>query len=247
MNLYPAIDILDGSAVRLLRGDFAERTVYDPDPLAAARAWVGDGARHLHVVDLDGAREGRPVNLEHLRRIAAETGVPVQYGGGLRSAEAVARALEAGAARVVVGTAAFTDPEMLVEALAAGDPSRLAVSVDVRGGMVATHGWLQTSSTRARDAFAALRELGVANFVFTNIDHDGTLAGANREEVVWAAGQTGEGSLIFSGGIGSLADLEGLAALRAEERLEGLEGVIVGKALYERRFTVAEALAALEA
>jgi phosphoribosylformimino-5-aminoimidazole carboxamide ribotide isomerase len=245
VNLYPAIDILEGSAVRLLRGDFDERTVYDPDPLAAARSWVQGGARRLHVVDLDGAREGRPVNLEHLRRIAAETGVPVQYGGGLRSAGAVAQALEAGAARVVVGTAAFTDPAMLDEALAASGPAAIAVSVDVRGGMVATHGWLRTSSTRARDAFAALREKGVGTFVFTNIDHDGTLAGANREEVVWAAGEAGEGGLVFSGGIGTLADLSALAALRAEEGLEGLEGVIVGKALYERRFTVAEALDAL--
>jgi phosphoribosylformimino-5-aminoimidazole carboxamide ribotide isomerase len=213
--------------------------------VAAAGAWVEAGAEVLHVVDLDGARQGAPVNLEQLRRIAGESGVPVQYGGGLRSAGAVEQALAAGAWRVIVGTAAFTDPAMLSEVLAASDPGQVVVAVDVRGGMVATHGWLQTTQTRARDAFAGLRELGVRDFVFTNIDHDGMLDGANRDEVIRVAGEAGEGNLIFSGGIGSLEDLQGLAALRAELGLEGLEGVIVGTALYEGRFTVAEALAAL--
>jgi phosphoribosylformimino-5-aminoimidazole carboxamide ribotide isomerase len=243
--LYPAIDILDGSAVRLRKGDFDASTVYDASPFDAAMRWVEEGAEWLHVVDLDGAREGRPVNVEHLRRIASESGVPVQYGGGLRSAAAVAEALEAGAARVVIGTAAFTDPEMVDRALAASDPGQVAVGVDVRGGLVATHGWVETSEIRARDAFAGLRERGVERFVFTNIDNDGMLVGANRDEVEQVAREVGDGGLIFSGGIGSLADLEGLAALRAELSLEGLDGVIVGKALYERRFTVGEALAAL--
>jgi phosphoribosylformimino-5-aminoimidazole carboxamide ribotide isomerase len=245
VRLYPAIDILEGSAVRLLRGDFAARKVYEQDPLAAATAWVEAGAEVLHVVDLDGAKAGAPVNIEQLRRIAAEAGVPVQYGGGLRTAAAVGEALAAGAWRVILGTAAFTDPAMLSDVLAGSDPGQVAVAVDVRGGMVATHGWLQTTETRARDAFAGLRELGVRDFVFTNIDHDGMLDGANRDEVVWAAGEAGEGSLIFSGGIGTLADLERLAALRAELGLAGLEGVIVGTALYEGRFTIAEARAAL--
>jgi len=245
VKLYPAIDILEGSAVRLVKGDFDARTVYDSDPVSAALGWVRAGAERLHVVDLDGAREGRPVNVEHLRRIAAESGVPVQYGGGLRSAEAVERALGAGAQRVVLGTAAFTDPDMLAAVLAATDPGQVAVSVDVRGGLVATHGWLQTSEIRARDAFERLHGQGVGDFVFTNIDHDGMLDGANREEVVWAAGQAGAGSLIFSGGIGSLEDLAGLARLRAELGLERLQGVIVGKALYEGRFTVEQALGVL--
>ena len=245
MRLYPAIDILEGSAVRLVRGDFAARTVYEPDPLAAAMAWVTAGAEVLHLVDLDGARQGEPVNIEQLRRIAAESGVPVQYGGGLRSAAAVEAALAAGAWRVILGTAAFTDPAMLSEVITACDPGQVAVAVDVRGGMVATHGWLQSTRTRARDAFAGLREIGVRDFVFTNIDHDGMLDGANREEVIWVAGEVGGGSLIFSGGIGTLEDLERLAALRAELALEGLEGVIVGTALYEGRFTIPQARAAL--
>jgi len=245
VRLYPAIDILQGHAVRLVQGDFAARKVYERDPQAAAMSWVDAGAEVLHVVDLDGAREGAPVNLEQLRRIAAGAGVPVQYGGGLRSARAVEQALAAGAWRVVVGTAAFTDPAMLSGVLAASDPGQVAVAVDVRGGMVATHGWLQTTETRARDAFAGLRELGVRDFVFTNIDHDGMLDGANREEVIRVAGEAGEGSLVFSGGIGSIEDLERLAGLRAELGLDGLEGVIVGTALYERRFTIPEAIAAL--
>ena len=245
MKLYPAIDILSGNAVRLIRGDFDARKVYDEDPLAAARGWVAAGAQQLHVVDLDGARSGEPANIETLRRIAGELDVPVQYGGGLRSAEAVSRALAAGAARVVIGTAAFTDPPLLSELLAGHDPARIVVGVDVRGGNVATHGWMETSDAPARDAFAALCEQGVRNFVFTNIDHDGMLDGANREEVIWVARAAGDASLIFSGGIGALADLEGLARLRAQEHLDQLDGVIVGTALYEGRFTVEQANAAL--
>ncbi|MHB8243387.1 MAG: 1-(5-phosphoribosyl)-5-[(5-phosphoribosylamino)methylideneamino]imidazole-4-carboxamide isomerase [Solirubrobacteraceae bacterium] len=244
MRLYPAIDILGGSAVRLIKGDFDAKKVYDSDPLSAALGWVEQGAQYLHVVDLDGAKAGQPVNLEQLRSIAS-VGVPVQYGGGLRSAEAVADALRAGAARVILGTAAFTDPDMLRVVLDEHAPEQILVGVDVRGGFVATHGWLQTTELPARDAFAELRALGVRHFVFTNIDHDGMLDGANRAEVEWVARATHEGTLIFSGGIGSLADLEGLAALRAELGLDCLDGVIVGTALYEGRFTVAEAHAAL--
>jgi phosphoribosylformimino-5-aminoimidazole carboxamide ribotide isomerase len=245
VRLYPAIDILGGSAVRLVRGDFAARKVYDEHPVAAAAGWVRDGAQALHVVDLDGAKGGEPLNIPTLRRIAAELPVPVQYGGGLRSVEAVGAALAAGAARVIIGTAAFTAGELLDEVMSTHGAERIVVAVDVRGGHVATHGWLQTSELRARDAFAGLRERGVRHFVFTNIDHDGMLDGANREEVMWVARATGEGSLIFSGGIGSLSDLAALASLREEAELERLAGVIVGTALYERRFTVAEAQAAL--
>jgi len=245
VNLYPAIDILGGSAVRLLKGDFDEKKVYDEDPLSAARGWAEAGARFLHVVDLDGAKTGEPVNLEQLRRIAGELDVPVQYGGGLRSAEAVRRALAAGAARVILGTVAFTDPRLLHEVLEAHEPEQVLVAVDVRNGYVATHGWLETTASKARDAFAALRAQGVRHFVFTNIDHDGTLDGPNRDEVAWAAQAAGQGSLIYSGGIGTLSDLEEIARLRAELGLEWLTGVIVGKALYEGRFTIAEAQAAL--
>jgi phosphoribosylformimino-5-aminoimidazole carboxamide ribotide isomerase len=245
MRLYPAIDILEGSAVRLVKGDFDVKKVYDEDPLSAARAWVAAGAEYLHVVDLDGARRGEPVNLEQLRRLAEGSGVPVQYGGGLRSAGAVADALRAGAARVILGTVAFTDPSVLREALDAHGPARVLVAVDLRSGHVATHGWVRSTDTPAREAFAELQEQGVRNFVFTNIDHDGMLDGANREEVAQVARAAGEGSVIFSGGIGMREDLHALAGLRRELELRALSGVIVGTALYERRFTVAEAKEAL--
>lgn len=252
MRLYPAIDILAGNAVRLRRGDFDAKTLYDEDPLSAARGWVAAGAEYLHVVDLDGAKRGEPVNLAHLRLIAGELAaleqpVPVQYGGGLRSTEAVDAALAAGATRVILGTAAFTDPALLGRALSAHGPERVLVGVDVRDGHVATHGWLQSTEVRAREAFARLQEQGVRHFVFTNIDRDGMLDGPSREEVVGVAGaaQRADASVLYSGGIGTLADLRALAALRSELALDSLAGVIVGKALYEGRFTVAEAKTAL--
>ena len=241
MILYPAIDILGGNAVRLVKGDFEARKVYDEDPLSAARGWVQAGADRLHVVDLDGAREGRPVNLEHLREIALQLGVPVQYGGGLRTLEAVGEALQAGAQRALLGTAAFTDPDLLAVLLAEHGPQRVAVSVDVRGGRVATAGWTQTTQTGAGEAIASLRLRGVRELVFTNVDRDGMLEGPDLEEVRRVALAAGDGRVLYSGGIGQLADLEGLAALDEP----GLAGVIVGKALYERRFTVAEARVAL--
>ena len=247
MNLYPAIDILDGCAVRLVKGDFEARTVYDEDPLAAARGWVDAGAEYLHVVDLDGAKTGKPVNLQQLKRIAAGAGVPVQYGGGLRTPEAVAAALDVGATRVILGTAAMFDPTVLRDCLAAHGPERILVGVDVRRGEVVTHGWLIGTDVKASTAFDALREKGVRNFVFTNVDHDGMLDGANREEVTWVAKAVGEGSVIISGGIGSSEDLQAIADLRRKLRLDAIDGVIVGKALYERRFTVAQAQEALTA
>jgi phosphoribosylformimino-5-aminoimidazole carboxamide ribotide isomerase len=240
MILYPAIDILEGSAVRLVKGDFAAKKVYDEDPLEAARAWVAAGARHLHVVDLDGARAGAPANLEHLRRIAGELGVPVQYGGGLRTLEAVGGALAAGAQRAILGTAAFTDPDLLDAALARW-PERIVVSVDVRGGHVTTAGWTEGTELSAEAVIASLHERGARELVFTNVDRDGMLEGPDLAEVDRVA-RAVRGRVIYSGGIGALEDLRGLAALGRAS----LAGVIVGKALYERRFTVPEALAVLE-
>ncbi len=239
MNLYPAIDILDGKAVRLVKGDFDAKKVYDQDPLSAAAGWVQAGARFLHVVDLDGAKTGVPVNLEHLRRIANELDVPVQFGGGLRSLSAIDAAMEAGAERVILGTAAFTDPTLLDEALRDWQ-DKVLVSVDIREGRVATEGWTKTIDGDPKDVIAQLWGRGAGKLVYTNVDRDGMLDGPDLEEIRGVA-QAVEGSLIYSGGIGKLADLEGLAGLGEQS----LEGVIVGKALYERRFTVPEALAAL--
>lgn len=239
MILYPAIDIMEGKAVRLVKGDFEAKKVYDEDPLAAASRWVREGAEHLHVVDLDGARAGAPVNLEHVRRITSELGVPVQLGGGLRTLEAIAQALAAGAARVILGTAAFTDPELLDESLREW-PDRVMVSVDTRGGRVTTAGWTETTELSAQSVIAALQERGVERVVYTNVDRDGMLEGPDVEEIRGIA-QAVQGNLVYSGGIGALEDLERLQALGQAS----LRGVIVGKALYEGRFTVPEARAVL--
>jgi phosphoribosylformimino-5-aminoimidazole carboxamide ribotide isomerase len=240
VNLYPAIDVLGGKAVRLVKGDFDAKKVYDEDPLSAASGWVQAGARLLHVVDLDGARAGAPANLDHLSRIANELGVPVQFGGGLRSLTAIEQAIEAGAERVILGTAAFTDATLLERALARW-PGRVLVSVDVREGRVATEGWTESVDGDSREVIARLAERGASELVYTNVDRDGMLGGPDLAEVDLVA-QAVPGSFIYSGGIGALVDLEALAALKAPE----LAGVIVGKALYERRFTVAEALAVLD-
>jgi phosphoribosylformimino-5-aminoimidazole carboxamide ribotide isomerase len=239
VKLYPAIDMLGGKAVRLVKGDFDAKKVYDEDPLSAASGWVEAGARLLHVVDLDGARSGAPVNLDHLRRIAGELGVPVQFGGGLRSLGAISDALEAGAERVILGTAAFTDPQLLDQSLVRW-PGRVLVSVDVRGGRVATAGWTETIMLTTEEVLARLWEQGAGELVYTNVDRDGMLGGPDLQEVSRVA-QAVQGSFVYSGGIGELSDLEGLAALKASS----LTGVIVGKALYERRFTIAEALSVL--
>ncbi len=239
MNLYPAIDIMEGCAVRLTKGDFQARKVYDEDPLSAARAWVQAGARQLHVVDLDGARAGHPVNLQHVARIASELGVPLQLGGGLRTLQAIEDTLAAGAQRAILGTAALTDPQLLDAALARW-PAQIVVSVDVRGGRVSTAGWTQTSQSTAHELIESLQARGVREFVYTNVDRDGMLEGPDMAEVASIA-QAVDGQLTYSGGIGQLADLEGLHALTEPS----LTGVIVGKALYEERFTVVAARAVL--
>jgi phosphoribosylformimino-5-aminoimidazole carboxamide ribotide isomerase len=240
--LYPAIDIRDGHAVRLVQGDYGRETVYDDDPLDAARRWLGQGARALHVVDLDGARAGEPRNLEHIERIAAGAEVPVQVGGGMRDGEAVAAVLEAGADRVVLGTAALTEPQ-LVAALAAEHAERIVVGVDARHGNVAVEGWGRETGAKPALMVADLAARGVRTFVFTPVEVDGTLDGPDMEElqeVSHAAAEAGA-TLIYSGGVGSLDDLRELRG----RALESLTGVIVGRALYEERFTVAEGQAAL--
>ncbi len=241
MILYPAIDIMDGKAVRLVEGRFEDATTYHDDPLSAAESWVEAGARFLHVVDLDGARSGEPRSLDHLRRIVKQTGIPVQYGGGLRTLPAVREALRAGAERAIVGTAAFSDVDFLDDIVAAFGP-RIVVSVDVRDGMIATSGWTQTTQMPACDAIQRLTARGVRSFVYTDVSRDGKLSGPDLDGVRRVADAV-RGRFLYSGGIGSLDDLRGLAELRQVN----LAGVIAGKALYEKRFTVAEGQAALDA
>jgi phosphoribosylformimino-5-aminoimidazole carboxamide ribotide isomerase len=239
MILLPAIDIRDGRAVRLERGDFARETVYADDPLEAARSFVDAGARTLHVVDLDGARTGEPVNLDHLRRIVAELRVPVQYGGGLRTLVAVRQALAAGAERVVLGTAAYSDVEFL-ESVVETWGVRIVVAIDVREGHVSVAGWTKATQMLPEDVIERMQGRGVKQFVYTNVDRDGMLDGPDLDEVRRVS-QTIRGRFLYSGGIASVDDLIALRDLR----LVNLAGVISGKALYERRFTVAEGVEAL--
>jgi phosphoribosylformimino-5-aminoimidazole carboxamide ribotide isomerase len=240
MILLPAVDIRDGKAVRLARGDFDAETVYDADPLEAAKRWVADGARALHVVDLDGARSGVPENLEHVASIVQECDVPVQVGGGLRSADAVRDALAPGASRVVLGTAAYADIDLLDAVLARHGSDRVVVSVDAREGKLATAGWTEQTDIPAASVVQRLGHRGVRRFVYSSIERDGMLEGPDLDEVSRIADVV-RGSFVYSGGISSLDDLRTLAALRQVN----LAGVIVGRALYERRFGVAEAIAAL--
>jgi phosphoribosylformimino-5-aminoimidazole carboxamide ribotide isomerase len=238
--LYPAIDIRGGKAVRLMQGDYERETAYDDDPVVAARRWAEGGARWLHVVDLDGAKAGEPVNLEHVRRIVAAVGIPIQLGGGLRDSKKVEDAISSGVERVVLGTAAVRDPE-LAGAIASAHPERVIVSVDSRSGKVAAEGWTEESELETTDVVSELSERGVRRFVYTPVEVDGLMEGPELDSLREVAEST-DAEVIYSGGIGSLDDLRAVAALG----LENVEGVIVGRALYEQRFSVGEAQAALE-
>jgi len=237
--LYPAIDIRGGKAVRLLEGDYARETTYDADPVDAARRWAEEGAGFLHVVDLDGAKAGEPRNLDAIQRIADAVPCPIQVGGGLRDEGSVAEVLAAGAERVVIGTAALRDPAFL-ERMLARHEERVVVSVDAREGKVSLSGWTETSDADVADAVASLSERGVRRFLCTAIEVDGTMAGPALGELNRIAAAT-PARVIASGGVGDLSHLEALA----REAAPNVEGAIVGRALYERRFTVAEAVAAL--
>jgi phosphoribosylformimino-5-aminoimidazole carboxamide ribotide isomerase len=241
--LIPAVDIRDGRAVRLVQGDYERELEFDPDPVDAARRWVEGGARWLHVVDLDGAREGRPVNLHHAERIASAVPVQIELGGGLRDSVAVEQAIDAGVDRVVLGTAALTNPELVNALIEAHGPERVMVSIDARQGSVVYEGWVEKGDASPPDLAAAMLDRGVRGFVYTPIEADGMLAGPRlgglRELAETVSGENAE--LVYSGGIGSTEDLEEVAALR----VPGLGGVIVGRALYEGRFSVAEGQAAL--
>ncbi len=239
MILYPAIDIRGGGAVRLLRGDYERETAYDADPADAAKRWAGEGAEFLHVVDLDGAKAGKPRNLDAIERIAAAVSCPIQVGGGLRNPQAVLEVLEAGAERVVIGTAAVKDPEFL-QAMIDAHGDRVVVSVDARARKVALEGWTEAGGAGAVEVVEALSKQGVARFLCTAIEVDGTMEGPAIDQLTEIASAT-TAQIIASGGVGTLTHLKSLAQLGAPN----IEGAIVGRALYEHRFTVAAAIAAL--
>jgi phosphoribosylformimino-5-aminoimidazole carboxamide ribotide isomerase len=250
MRMFPAIDLQQGRCVRLRRGDFAAETVFSDDPVQMARYWVEQGARYLHVVDLDGARLGEPQNLGLVEAIAEAVPVPVQFGGGIRSDETLRRVRASRVKRVMIGTSAITDEGFLQRALQLW-PEGLVVAVDAQDGFVRTHGWRQGSGTTAVRLVAALLGQGVREILYTDISRDGMMAGVNVPAVEDLARQMIEASgtdqtpleIIAAGGVTALADLRRLKLL---EPL-GVTGVIAGRALYERAFTIAQALEILDA
>ena len=239
MEIIPAIDLLDGQCVRLHQGDYGQVTRFSDDPVAQALSWQAQGARRLHLVDLDGARSGEPVNDASVRAITAALQIPVQLGGGVRTAERAEALLACGLDRVILGTVAVEQPA-LVRQLAQRHPGRIVVGIDARDGKVATRGWLEESSLEATALAASFAASGVAAIISTDIATDGTLAGPNLE-ALRAMAQVSSIPVIASGGVGCL---EHLLALLALEPL-GVEGVIVGRALYDGRVDLAEALAAI--
>jgi phosphoribosylformimino-5-aminoimidazole carboxamide ribotide isomerase len=239
--VYPAIDILDGRVVRMSRGDFATVEQVAKSPLEAAKRLVAEGAEWLHVVDLDGARTGIPANLSHIRAISNRFTVKLQAGGGIRDFDTAEAFAEAGVSRIVVGTAAIRDKE-LIDRLVDRHADGMAVAVDARNGMVAASGWTETTKVRAADLARDLALQGVPTIIYTNVSVDGTLQGVDLRSTEIVARAFG-GDVIYSGGIGSVEDVRALAKLRHR----GLRGVIVGRAIYMGRFTLGEALAAARA
>jgi phosphoribosylformimino-5-aminoimidazole carboxamide ribotide isomerase len=242
LTLYPAIDLKDGACVRLRRGDMASATVYSTDPGAQARAWQDAGCRWLHVVDLDGAFAGHAVNAEAVAAILAAATVPVQLGGGIRDAAAITRWLNAGVTRVILGSIAARDPGLVREACR-GFPGRIAVGIDARDGMVAVEGWAEQSTLSALDLALRYEDAGAAAIIFTDIGRDGMLGGLALDATLGLAARI-RTPVIASGGVGSLDDLVALARMAREHDL--IEGVIVGRALYDGRLDVRGALSVLD-
>jgi phosphoribosylformimino-5-aminoimidazole carboxamide ribotide isomerase len=232
--ILPAIDLRGGQCVRLRQGDYAQETVFGDDPAAMARRWVDQGATYLHLVDLDGARQGQPINGDSVRRIVAAAGVPCQLGGGLRSEAHIHEALSWGVERVVLGTRALQDPAWC-EAVCRRWPGRIALGIDARQGLVTTQGWLHTSELRALDLARQCRSWPLAAIIYTDVGRDGVLAGPNVEATAELADAVTV-PVIASGGVTTLEDIAQLAR-------RGLDGCIIGRALYEGRLDLAAAIA----
>ena len=234
MILYPAIDLKDGKCVRLLRGEMSAATVFNADPADQARQWEAAGFAWLHLVDLNGAIEGKPVNGAAVEAILGAIRIPAQLGGGIRDMARIEEWLAKGIRRVILGTVALTDPA-LVKAACKRFPGRIAVGIDARGGKVATDGWVKTSQTTALELARAFADAGVAAIIYTDIDRDGALQGVNVSATAALARAT-KIPVIASGGVAGLADVE---ALKAEG---GIAGVVIGRALYDGRIDAKAAL-----
>ncbi|MFT8898127.1 MAG: 1-(5-phosphoribosyl)-5-[(5-phosphoribosylamino)methylideneamino]imidazole-4-carboxamide isomerase [Acetobacter sp.] len=241
LTLYPAIDLKDGACVRLRRGEMDDATVYSDDPGAQARAWCAAGFHWLHVVDLNGAFAGRSANSEAVKQIVANAKVPVQLGGGLRDLAGIESWLEAGISRVILGSVAVKNPELVKEACRLF-PGRIVAGIDARMGLVATEGWAEVSDMQATDLGLRMQDAGVAAIIFTEITRDGMLQGLDLEQTANLA-RTVSVPVIASGGVGSLDDLAALRRVAADA--PGIEGVIVGRALYDGRISPADALRVL--
>jgi len=239
-TIYPAIDIRGGKCVRLFQGDYAQETVYGESPLDVAKQWEEQGASWIHLVDLDGAKEGKPINLDLIRSIAKEVKIPVQVGGGIRTESDIADYVEGGVARVILGTAAIENRPFTEKVLGLYG-KQIAIGLDCRGGYVATRGWLTTTDVKAVDLAKELIELGAETFIYTDISRDGTLSGPNVEEIVGLARATGK-QAIASGGVSVVEDLIALSKYSAE----GVGGAIVGKALYTGAIQLADAIARIQ-
>jgi phosphoribosylformimino-5-aminoimidazole carboxamide ribotide isomerase len=240
LTLYPAIDLKDGQCVRLRRGAMDEATVYADDPAAQARAWQDAGFAWLHVVDLNGAFAGRPVNAAAVTAILAAVQIPVQLGGGIRDMAGIEAWLSAGVRRVILGSAAAKNPALVWDACRAF-PGRVAVGIDACNGLVATEGWAETSTLPARDLAVRFEDAGVAAIIYTDIGRDGMLSGVNVEQTVTLA-RSLTTPVVASGGVGGLQDL---AALQQAAAGTPIEGVVIGRALYDGRIDPAAALALL--
>ncbi|MBQ5583234.1 MAG: 1-(5-phosphoribosyl)-5-[Ruminiclostridium sp.] len=233
MKIFPAIDLFGGQAVRLYKGDYDQMTVYDPEPLNTVRKFEAAGATNLHLVDLEGAKTGQTTNLPTIEKLAANTGLFIEVGGGIRNMDTVRRYLEAGASRVILGTAAVTDPDFLAAAVAAyGD--KIAVGADLKDGKVAIKGWLETSQEGWEAFFDKMQALGVSTIICTDISKDGAMQGTNRELYKLLA-QKYTMNIIASGGVSSLEDIQALKAA-------GVHGAIIGKAYYTGAIDLAQAV-----
>ncbi|MCW5828302.1 MAG: 1-(5-phosphoribosyl)-5-[(5-phosphoribosylamino)methylideneamino]imidazole-4-carboxamide isomerase [Deltaproteobacteria bacterium] len=233
MIVYPAIDIRGGQCVRLSQGDYARETVYNPDPVAQAREWVRRGAEWIHVVDLDGARDGLPVNRDLVARLVQDCHVPVQLGGGIRTPELAAGYIDAGVSRIVLGSLLVREPDKAFEIIR-NFPGKVAAGIDARDGMAAVQGWTELTGVSALDLARKALEAGATHVIYTDISRDGMLEGPNLEQTSRLAADTGR--VIASGGVARLDDI------RALSEIAGVEGVIVGRALYESKFTLEDAI-----